>query len=65
VKEYRDLWEQSEQQNLKSDIEIKIANLATDSVYKETQETLDIAEMEARAEAHVQQIQQEEQLSEG
>lgn len=43
----------SEQQNLKSDIEIKIANLATDSVYKETQETLDIAEMEARAEAHV------------
>lgn len=65
MKEYRDLWEQSEQQNLKSDIEIKIANLATDSVYKETQETLDIAEMEARAEAHVQQIQQEEQLSEG
>lgn len=62
MKEYRDLWEQSEQQNLKSDIEIKIANLATDSVYKETQETLDIAEMEARAEAHVQQ---EEQLSEG
>lgn len=57
VKEYRDLWEQSDQQNLKSDIEIKIANLATDSVYKETQETLDIAEMEARAEAHVQRIQ--------
>ena len=50
VQKYRDRWEASEIENLKSDIEIKVANLESDRVYKETYEAQDQAEIEQRAE---------------
>lgn len=51
VQMYRDRWEQSEIENLKSDIEIKVANMESDKIYKETHEALDATEIETRAEA--------------
>lgn len=50
VQKYRDRWEASEIENLKSDIEIKVANLESDRVYKETYEAQDQAEIEQKAE---------------
>lgn len=51
VRDYRDCWERSEIENLKSDIAIRIANLDADKNYKETFEIQDAAELEARTEA--------------
>lgn len=47
---YRDEWERIENENLKSDIERKMSNMDAEKMYKETNEALDIAEAERRAE---------------
>jgi len=50
VQRYRDRWEQSERENLKNDIHLKIQRMETSKIYKEY-EPLDNAELDMRAEA--------------
>jgi hypothetical protein len=50
VQHYRDRWEQSERDNLKSDIEKKIHKVEQTKIYKEQHEAQDLQELELRAE---------------
>lgn len=55
VQRYRDRWEQCERDNLKADIDAKIARIEITKTYKEVQEPQDVQELEARAEQAIQQ----------
>lgn len=50
VQAYRDRWEKSERDNLKADIDSKIAKMEFTKMYKEQNEAQDLAEIEIRAE---------------
>lgn len=50
VKNYTSEWERIEVENLKTDIERKLGDLEQDRNYKETNEALDMAELEKRIE---------------
>ena len=50
AKEYRDRWEVIEQENLKKDIKLRMAQMDLDKVYKEHHETLDAAEFDKQVE---------------
>ena len=50
MKNYTSEWERIENDNLKADIERKLGELEQDKTYKETNEALDLAELEKRAE---------------
>ena len=51
VQKFRDRWEASERENLKSDIERRIAQMDADKLYRETCADADQAELETRIEA--------------
>ena len=50
VKKYTKEWQRIEHDNLKSDIERKLNDMEMERVYKESNEALDLAELERRAE---------------
>ena len=50
IKYYTSEWERIENDNLRADIERKLAELDSDRIYKETNEALDVNELEKRAE---------------
>ena len=50
AKFYRDEWQRIEKENLRRDIDRKMDNTEAERLYKETNEALDIAEAEKRAE---------------
>lgn len=50
VRDYRDRWEKVEQENLESDIQLRIKSLAFDKEYKENFELLDNQETERKIE---------------
>jgi len=54
VKNYTSEWQRIENDNLRSDIERKLSDMDMEKNYKETNEALDLAELEARAEAACQ-----------
>ena len=54
VQQYRDIWEQNEQENLKADIEHRLDQLDADKKYKEVHEALDNAELEIKSEQALQ-----------
>lgn len=64
VQRYRDRWEQCERDNLKADIETKITKMDLTKTYKELNEAQDLAELEIRAEASIQQKEGAEPLTE-
>ena len=64
TKMYRDEWERIENENLKSDIERKMSNMDAEKMYKETNEALDIAEAERRAEEQTAQAEGQEPMDE-
>ena len=60
VKTFRDEWERIEDENLRRDIDKKLESMAGEATYRETNEALDIAEADKRAdEATAQQEGQE------
>ena len=61
---YRDEWERIENENLKNDIERKMANMEAEKNYKETNEAVDIAEAERRAEEQTAQAEGQEPMDE-
>lgn len=50
VQQYRDIWEMSEEEHLKADIEVTIKSMEEDRKYRDTYDALDNAEIEARVE---------------
>lgn len=64
TKLYRDEWERIETANLKKDIELKLNNMDAEKLYKETNEALDIAEAERRAEEQTAQAEGQEPMDE-
>ena len=64
TKMYRDEWERIENENLRSDIERKMQNMDAEKMYKETNEALDIAEAERRAEEQTAQAEGQEPMDE-
>lgn len=50
TKRYRDEWQRIEDENLRRDIDRKIENMSAEQIYRETNEALDTAEAEKRAE---------------
>ena len=54
VQQYRDIWEQNEQENLKNDIIHILDQLELDRKYKDVYEALDNAELEIRSEQALQ-----------
>ena len=64
AKTYREEWQRIENDNLKADIAKKMANSEAEKTYKETNEALDIAEMEKRAEEATAQQEGAEPLDE-
>lgn len=64
VQTYRDRWEKSERDNLKADIDSKIAKMEFTKMYKEQNEAQDLAELEIRAEQNIQQKEGSEPMTE-
>lgn len=64
VQKFRDRWEESERENLKSDIAAKIQRMESLKIYKEIHEVQDTAELELRAEAIVQNRGSSEPMTE-
>ena len=50
AKLYRDEWQRIEKENLREDIQRKMDNMDAERLYKETNEALDIAAAESKAE---------------
>lgn len=50
VQQYRDIWEQSEDDHLRADIQMTLEMMEADRKYKESHEALDNTEMEAKIE---------------
>ena len=64
AKLYRNEWERIEMDNLRKDIELKLSNMEAERVYKETNEALDVAAAEARAEEATAQQEGQEPMDE-
>jgi len=54
VQKYRDRWEASERENLKADIERKVASQEDDRQYKDSFETIDHADLDRVADEAIQ-----------
>ncbi len=64
VQRFRDRWEQTERNNLKGDIQRKVAHVGLDKHYKEVNELEDAKEMDERIEKAIKPKEGVEPLSE-